>query len=273
MSDPQRPLHPLERRPEVEPEYTPPRRPQRGDFRRMLGRTPLVWTLIAINVSIFVLGLFTPNLETWLVINGANQGVAVLEGGQYWRLFTSMFLHGSILHVAFNMLALFNLGQGLEQTFGRRRFLAVYLLSGLGGSIMSAVLNTPNTFSVGASGAVFGLMGAYLVFLYENRGLMGGAARAGIQSVVFYLVLNLMIGIAPGSNIDNWAHIGGFLAGAALTYLIGPLLSIQREQNTIYERVRVRITDSRPTAIQAQNALLFGALLLGVLIAARVGLI
>jgi rhomboid protease GluP len=149
----------------------------------------------------------------------------LIAQGQVWRLFTPIFLHGYILHVAFNMYALFNLGPTLEKFYGRWRFLALFLLSGFAGNVLSFMFSPYQ--SLGSSTAIFGLLGAEGVLIYQNRELFGNIARRALSQVVFFAVINLVIGLTPGARIDNWGHIGGLLGGLLFAWFGGPLLQKQ----------------------------------------------
>jgi len=142
--------------------------------------------------------------------------------GQLWRLITPMFLHASIVHIGFNMYALYNFGPGLERHYGRKRFLVLFLLGGFAGNVISFMF-TPDR-AVGSSTAIFGLLGAEAVFLYQNRQLFGGVAQRALMQVVSMAVVNLIIGLSPG--IDNWGHIGGLLGGTLFAWFAGPLLQV-----------------------------------------------
>jgi len=152
-----------------------------------------------------------------------------------WRLFTGALVHGGIWHFALNMLALFMIGRSLEPMLGRARFLTLYLISTLGGSAAVALL-APMTPVVGASGAVFGMMGALLV--------IGRHLGANVTGIAVILAINLALGFVPGMNISWQAHLGGIIAGAVVAL--------------IYARTR------RPSQKGAQIGLLaaFSALLL-----------
>ena len=129
---------------------------------------------------------------------------------QPWRMLTSLFVHGSILHILFNMYSLFILGPELERLVGRWRFLALFLLSGLGGSV-AVLLSTPGSAVIGASGAIFGLFGAYFVIARH----LGGNSR----QLIVVIVINLVIGfIVP--NIAWQAHVGGLLIGALVAFVL-----------------------------------------------------
>jgi rhomboid protease GluP len=181
---------------------------------------PVTACLLAVNVGVFALMLLagagfwhTPNgvQLAW----GANFGPAT-QDGQWWRLFTALFIHFGVIHLALNMWALWDVGRLVEQLYGRWRFLVLYILSGLLGNLLSLVLHGNQAVSGGASGAIFSLYGALLVFLYRERNnvdpsefrwLFGGAA-------VFALLMLVVGFLVPG--IDNAAHGGGLVAGALL---------------------------------------------------------
>lgn len=169
-------------------------------------------TLIAINAIAFVLQYAVGDelrFRFWLIGGPAfdptlGEAVGVADG-EYYRLFTAAFLHGGIIHLLLNMYALFLFGPALEAALGRVRFLALYVVSALGGSALSYAFSPPNQPSLGASGAVFGLLGAYLVV----------SRRLGRDSsgVLIMLAINFVYGfIVP--RIDWRAHLGGLVAGA-----------------------------------------------------------
>lgn len=143
--------------------------------------------------------------------------------GQLWRLLTPMFLHGSIFHIGFNMYALIIIGSEIERRFGHARFLMLYILGSLGGNVLSFLISPAN--SLGASTSIFGLLGAEMVFFYQNRAMFGAGARRALQSVITVAAINFLIGLSPG--IDNWGHLGGLVAGLIFTWFGGPKLSLQ----------------------------------------------
>jgi rhomboid protease GluP len=146
--------------------------------------------------------------------------------GQLWRLITPVFLHGSILHIAFNMYALYSLGTSLERVYGHGRFALLYFLAGFAGNAASFMLSANP--SLGSSTAVFGLVAAQGVFMFQNRKLFGSErARSAILNTLSIVVINLFIGLTPGSNIDNWGHVGGLLGGLLFAWLGGPLWKIE----------------------------------------------
>ncbi len=143
--------------------------------------------------------------------------------GQLWRLFTPMFLHGSILHLALNMYALLAFGPGLERYYRHGRFLALYLLSGFAGNVISFQFSAAP--SLGSSTAIFGLLGAEAVLLYRNRELFGRTAQRALINLITIAAINLVIGMSPG--IDNWGHIGGLVGGSLFAWFGGPLLQVE----------------------------------------------
>jgi membrane associated rhomboid family serine protease len=168
--------------------------------------------LIGLNVAVFVLGLGVRDLadrfgNLALGIDPATFTVVGVAEGQYYRLITSAFLHAGVLHILFNMFALAQIGPILESALGRARYLSLYLLSALGGSTAAFLLAPPNQPSVGASGAIFGLFGAYYVVVRRLGGETG--------PIVVLLVVNLAITFTV-PNIDWRAHLGGLVTGAVL---------------------------------------------------------
>ncbi|MBI3737874.1 MAG: rhomboid family intramembrane serine protease [Chloroflexi bacterium] len=187
----------------------------------------VTYTIVGITVVFYLLQLASvyfygyanaPSQMDWLEYFGAQISTAI-RAGQIWRLITPVLLHGSILHIGFNMYALIIFGTGLERHFGKVRFLLLYLLGGFSGNVFSFLLT--KGYSIGASTAIFGLLAAEGVFLYQNRKLFGSQARSAIGNIIFVAAINLFIGLAPG--IDNWGHIGGLLGGLIFTWFAGPL--------------------------------------------------
>ena len=146
---------------------------------------------------------------------GANLDVLVKEG-EYYRLFTCMFLHIGIMHLACNMYSLYVVGREVESLFGKIKYIIIYVLSGIFGSIMSIAF-THNTISAGASGAIFGLLGALLYFGIHYRTYLGDAIK---RSVIPIIVINLLIGFFS-EGIDLAAHIGGLVGGVLVAMMVG----------------------------------------------------
>jgi len=163
----------------------------------------------------------------WLEFFGARVNSDIISG-QLWRLITPALLHGNLPHIFFNMYALFSLGVGLERYFGHRRFLLLYVLGAFAGNVAS-FLFTGGSYSVGASTALFGLIGAEGIFFYQNRKLFGDQARSAIGNVIFVAAINLFI-IGRLAYIDNWGHIGGLVGGLMFTSFAGPLWNVEASQ-------------------------------------------
>ncbi len=187
-------------------------------------RKPYVsYSLLIITVLVYGLQILTEMIFDidMMAAVGMKVNSAIMEG-QLWRFVTPIFLHGSLLHVGFNMYALHVLGPQLERFFGHWQFLLLYMVSGIGGVVFSFVL-TENP-SLGASTAIFGLLGAQGVFAYNNQSVFGLQARKALRSIVNIAVINFLIGLSPG--IDNWAHMGGLIGGLAITYYGGPVFTL-----------------------------------------------
>ena len=182
----------------------------------MLRRTP-VTTLLLIAIAVgSVLQFLTGGMEGQVTQLGANYGPAI-RAGEYWRLVTSMFLHGGLLHLALNGWALFQLGSLLELLMGSPRMLLVYFMTGIAGSLASATFTQAP--SVGASGAIFGLLGALIAFLLRRRGALTPQGKSILMQLVGWAAINVFFGFStPG--IDNSAHLGGGAAGLLLGFLL-----------------------------------------------------
>ncbi|MEE4488867.1 rhomboid family intramembrane serine protease [Streptomyces sp. BE230] len=184
--------------------------------------------LLGINVAVFLAVLANDTLVNDLALlgravyydGGPPQGVAE---GQWYRLVTSMFLHQEVWHIAFNMLGLWWLGGPLEAALGRARYLALYLLSGLAGSALTYWLAAPNQPSLGASGAIFGLLGATVVLMRR--------LNYDMRPVFTILAINLVITFNPWGGIAWQAHVGGLIAGALIA--IGMVHAPRERRNLV----------------------------------------
>ena len=197
-----------------------PKRVARTATRSVSLSGPIVTlTLIGINVGVYLLELLMGaglNAQSgWIyehgvlvssAVDSAGQVVGVSEG-EWWRLITASFLHYGPLHLGLNMLVLWFIGPPLEEYFGHWRYLLVYLVSGLAGSA-GALLWSPNALTVGASGAIFGLMGALLVVAVK--------LRSNVQSLLGLLAVNAVITVVGAGYISWQGHLGGFLGGVLL---------------------------------------------------------
>ena len=174
--------------------------------------------LIALNVIAFfaVFALSGANLNVLNLLRYGALNSVLVQNGEFWRLITAGFLHGGIFHLIFNMYALYIIGTQIENFAGKWKFLAIYFCSMLTASLMSCVIN-PNSVSVGASGAIFGLLGALVYFGYHYRLYLGTVLKTQVIPII---IINLLIGfMVPG--IDNFAHIGGLVGGYLITMAVG----------------------------------------------------
>jgi len=197
--------------------------------------------LININILIFIamivsgVHFFMPDGQS-LLEWGANFRPATLAG-QWWRLFTAMFLHIGILHLLLNMYALLYIGVLLEPYLGRTRFLAAYLLSGLAASVTSLWWHDL-IISAGASGAIFGMYGVFLALLTTNL-LDKSVQKALLASIAIFVGYNLLYGLRPDSGIDNAAHIGGLISGLLIGYAFIP--SLKKHDNSEFKLLTIGI--------------------------------
>lgn len=182
----------------------------------------ITYIIIALNVLMFVLTvLMSNNLlegllstdQNVLILLGANYNKFVLQG-EYYRLLTNMFLHGGLLHIALNMYALYSIGPLVERIYGRIRYAVIYFISGIIASVFSTIFS--QGVSVGASGAIFGLLGTTLVFAIKMRENIG---RGFLRNIASVIIINLFIGFSL-PNIDNYAHLGGLIGGTIAAILL-----------------------------------------------------
>ncbi len=205
------------------PPPLPPRTPV------LLARQPravwvlLVAILVMYGLSVLLSGsLFQPDAQVLQALGAKDN--RLIDAGQYWRLLGAMFLHANLVHIFFNSFALYALGPESERIYGALRFLVLYFLAGIGGSIASYLLSPPP--AVGASGAIFGLIGGLGVFYYLNRAILGEFGRAQLQSMIAIAFINLIIGFSSAGVIDNWGHLGGLIAGALAALALAPRLTL-----------------------------------------------
>ena len=197
---------------------------------RQVYRPYVTYILIGICVVVYLLQMATQASMVWITLHLGVKANDLIMQGQVWRLITPVFLHGSIFHIAFNMYALFYLGTTLERFYKHWRFLVLFLLSGFAGNVISFMFSPYP--SLGASTAIFGLLGAEGVLLYQNREIFGNIARRALSQVVMIAVVNLIIGLTPG--IDNLGHIGGLIGGTLFAWFGGPLLQETRVIPTLH---------------------------------------
>lgn len=169
--------------------------------------------LITINVLIFLYGLFFD--KNSMLINNFALYAPYVRGGDYYRLISSAFLHVSLFHLLVNMYSLYIIGSQIENFFGKTKYIVIYLFSAIMGSLFSMLFT--RGVSIGASGAIFGLLGAMLYFGYFYRIYLGNTITSQILPVI---LINLLIGFSS-SSIDNFAHIGGLVGGIIITMALG----------------------------------------------------
>ena len=204
-------------------------------LRSLATRPVITLALLIINCAVFACtvlagaGLLEPNGEV-LVHWGTNFGPLTLHG-QWWRLLTSMFLHFGLIHLAFNMWALWNLGLLTERLFGSAYFLVLYLFAGISGSLSSLYWH-PDVNSAGASGAIFGVMGGLLAFvLNPQTRVPASIAAAERNTALIFIAYNLFFGLSAG--IDNAAHIGGLIGGFAMGWMLARPVDVEARQNSL----------------------------------------
>ena len=255
--------------PHPEYQYAPPPPPPQRRLRPRWSVAPGTYVLLGINIAVFVLmvmggvSAIKPTSES-LMGWGANNAGSVLVDGQWWRLVTSMFVHGGVLHLGLNMWCLWNLGMLAEPLMGTFGVFAVYLLTGAAGNLLSTLFNWINyrpaspippdvpawlafPAGVGASGAIFGIAGALIVLLKSQRLPVPPEELKKIRrSVIYFAGINLFIGFSlnfgssrTGVAIDNWAHLGGCASGLLFAVPMVPRIGSPRK--TFDMRLRIAI--------------------------------
>ena len=222
--------------PRPEESWSQPRRLKRP--WQLPGFPVVTYSLLALTVVFYIIQQVIEGIYGFDLLFAYLGKINVLIlAGQYWRLFTPALLHSSLIHLMFNMYALSILGRQVEPFYGKWRFLLLYVIGAFGGNVLSFVLSDFN--SLGASTAIFGLLAAEAVLIWQNREIFGKQSRSILMNLAFVLVLNLFIGISPASNTDNWGHFGGLLAGFFFAFMAGPLLEFRRRD------VGTQLADSR----------------------------
>ena len=229
-----------------------PQQPRRPSLNERIRQTPGTFSLIGVTLFFFLGQMVSAQLVgyDWVLEMSVKSKPEILAG-QFWRIISPMFVHVGITHIFVNMYSLYVIGPQVERFFGTIRLLVIYFLSGIGGVALSLAFS-PSP-SAGASGAIFGLLGALGAFLFIHRGLFGRLGQQQLRQIVIIAVLNLVIGLAPG--IDHWGHFGGFITGIALTAVIGP--RYERTQNSLEQTA---VVDTRTWESVRPNALLAGGI-------------
>lgn len=232
-------------------EPTPPQQPTQIRIQLPDTQPVVTYTIIGLTILVFLAQYATNAIFGFDI----PQAIGVkfnplIDSGQYWRLLTPMLLHGSLMHIGFNMYAVYILGGWLERFYGHWQFLLLYILAGFTGGLASYLLTSSP--SLGASTSTFGLLAAYGILAYRNQKVFGSRARLMWRNALQVAVLNLILGLSPG--IDNWGHLGGVIGGAALAWLAGPILKLA---GTNVDDLRMINTGS-----SRQFTLVFGVLFL-----------
>jgi rhomboid protease GluP len=214
------------------PTYLPPAVPPYGEhttsprarqvrswFRIPLERPIITYVILAVLVGIYGAMLLSPRINDEFLLWGAKDNYEIMRG-EWWRLITATFLHGPPIHMFLNGYSLFVIGLDLEGFFGKARFAAIYFISALGGSVASFAFSANP--GVGASGAIFGLVGALAVYFGLNRFLFGKMGQAQFWNIIVVILINVGIGFSGIFPIDNSAHLGGLIVGVAVGFVLCP---------------------------------------------------
>lgn len=203
----------------------PPAAPGIG-VRLPLTKPVITYVVLGVIVAIFVADMIIGAVAGMPILSYLGAQINSWVGaGEYWRLFSSIFLHASLTHLAFNGWALYSIGRDIEAFYGHRWFAAIYFLAGLAGSLAWYVLGRDGA-SVGASGAIFGLIGAEVAFFLRNRALFGKFGSQRLSNLAVLIGINLLFGFTV-PNINNHAHLGGLTAGFVLGFLLAPRYVVQ----------------------------------------------
>lgn len=179
----------------------------------------VTYSLIVINILIYLMSVIISkniyDIDSYTLVSLGAKVNELINNGQPWRLITCTFLHGGLAHIAFNMYALKIIGEEVEYVYGKGKYICIYLISALGGSIFSYIFNS-DAISVGASGAIFGLLGAMIIFGIKHKEKIG---KAYIMNLFKVVLINIFIGVTI-SNIDNSGHIGGLIFGSISAFIL-----------------------------------------------------
>jgi rhomboid protease GluP len=193
-------------------------------------RPYVTYTLLGLTIFVYLLQLAGQYLFKLDLVTALGLKVNdLIRQGQIWRLITPVFLHDDslpygLLHIGFNMYALYAIGRSLEARFGHSRFLLLYFLGAYAGNVLSFLLTSGN--SLGASTAIFGLFAAEAAFVFQNRKLFQDKGRAALGNVISLAAINLFLGFTI-PNVDNFGHIGGMLGGLIFTWFGGPRWKVE----------------------------------------------
>ncbi|WP_050608120.1 rhomboid family intramembrane serine protease [Clostridium niameyense] len=197
---------------------TPPKQNLSSIYNKENNSTVITYSIIVANIIMYILtaflsrNIFDSDIRV-LIVLGAKVNYLISKG-QYYRFITSMFLHGGLVHIGLNMYSLYCIGPLVESYFGKIKYLIIYFVSGMLASIFSYIFSP--AISIGASGAIFGVLGATLIIAYKNKENIG---KGFFKNIVSVIIANLVLGFSI-SNIDNFAHIGGLIGGIIISYIL-----------------------------------------------------
>ncbi|MEK9199852.1 rhomboid family intramembrane serine protease [Ureibacillus sp. 179-F W5.1 NHS] len=182
---------------------------RRENFSQFIKFYPVVTTLIAINLIVYILTVL-PIIGDYIFYSGMSVNY-LIEDGQWWRIITSIFIHGGFIHLLFNMFSLFLFGPELEKIAGKARFITIYLLAGIFGNVVTFVFQEGMYASVGASGAIFGIFGAFAALVYYTRRTM-----PQLKQIIMPLIIISVIITFLSPNVNSASHLGGLITGFLL---------------------------------------------------------
>ncbi|MGL5352275.1 MAG: rhomboid family intramembrane serine protease [Clostridium sp.] len=198
--------------------------------REKISKYKVTYILIALNIVIYLISVIMAkniiDIDIYTLVNMGAKVNILINDGQVWRLITAAFLHGGLVHIGFNMMALNAIGPQVEKIYGWKKYLVIYISSALGGTLLSYLLS-PESVSVGASGAIFGLLGAMLAFGIRNRNVIG---KSFMMNIIQVIVLNIIIGLSV-PNIDNYGHLGGLILGGLTATIFDYMNKAQSKLN------------------------------------------
>lgn len=189
--------------------------------------------LISANIAIWLVGIANSEtavlaVDTDILLDFGAMFSPLIAEGEFWRLLTAIFLHHDLAHIFFNSFGLFIFGRSVERIYGHNRFVIIYILTGLSGSVTSYVLSSIG-IGAGASGAIFGVLGSLAAYLATERHFLGNVGQRDLIGILIIACISLIYGLAtPG--VDNWAHLGGFVAGLVLGLVLAPRYRASTDQ-------------------------------------------
>ncbi|MGC8779625.1 MAG: rhomboid family intramembrane serine protease [Anaerolineae bacterium] len=243
--------------------------PPRAAVTLPLARPKVVYLLLGLILFVFLIEtMFGGSTRTAVLVALGAQVNLLVWRGEVWRLLTAMFLHIGVMHVMFNSWALYSLGRDVEMFFGSVRFTIIYFCSGLFGGVAYYLFGGPTTattVSAGASGAVFGVIGAELAYWLRNREVFGSFGRQRLANLGTLVMINLVFGFTvPG--INNLAHLGGLISGFLLALALAPYYQVTWRWAGLVPSPELLDRSSGPVrvaAVAAALALLLAGLALG----------